>query len=142
MNKTLTAAKAIIASIITSSCNEVKEQPVSDADKQRKAEVEELNIIDGHPSKLPNGVLIHGYVYNPELDAIVLVCVGKLDRDESARAISSKWHGDIGQHLRKKGFKDFAVSSSTKLNGDGIIFSCLHNRWMKIDEFVKGELIK
>lgn len=105
-------------------------------DAERKAEVVELNKIEGYPAKLPSGVMIHGYVYNAKLDAMVLVCVGEPNKAASANAIKKRWNGQLGQLMRKKGFRDLAVSWTTKLNGDGIVFSCRLNQWITLDSYL------
>ena len=108
-------------------------------DAYRKKEVAEANKSEGYPTTLPNGVLIQGYVYNANLDAMVLVCVGSemKDRSATAKKMRDHWNGQVGQALRKKGFRDFAVSVITQMNGDGVIYSPRFNKWMSIDDYLK-----
>jgi hypothetical protein len=106
-------------------------------DAYRKKEVAEANKSEGYPTKMPNGVLIQGYVYNADLDAMVLVCVGQLGKSATAKKMRDHWNGQVGQALRKKGFRDFAISVITQMNGDGFIFSPRFNKWMSIDDYLK-----
>jgi hypothetical protein len=108
-------------------------------DDSRRKEVEESNKSEGYPTTLANGVYIHGYVYNADLDAMVLVLVGNYFKDKSATAKQMRdyWNGQVGQALRKIGFRDFAVLLTTEIDGGGVIFSPRFNKWMNADDYLK-----
>lgn len=107
------------------------------SDDYRKKEVDKTNATVGYPLTLPSGVYIHGYSYSAKLDAIVLVCEGKPNFLECPKAMRGQWRGEFGRALRKLGFKDYAIVWLQDLSGDGLLFSCRLDKWLKSEDYLK-----
>ena len=108
-------------------------------DNSRKREVTETNKSEGYPTKMPNGVFLHGYIYNADLDAMVLVLIadGWEGKATTAKTMRDHWNGQVGQALKKKGFRDFAVSWTNRIDGKQLIFSPRFNKWMSADDYLR-----